>query len=410
VLIIIDEFHELSRKDIIQFDKIDEKKTKMNTLLHEKNYRILFMSATPRVYDIENDEENDVCNYDDEIEIILGKTICKMSFCDAIKQEIICDYRIIIPSLTVGNNIEDLMIGPTAKRLYTEENLILPYMTNNINKIDLTRINAKRKLQSKCDFIMKCINEHGSRKTIIYCKNTCDLCKIWEEMQTVIFQEKQGIDKLWISSITSVLNDKERKIRLDNFASNKQRSILLSIRILDQSIDIPSCDSIVITGSFSNKIRTIQRLCRATRKDSNNRHKVAMLYAWCEESNEMLDLLSSMKEYDINLTEKISIVPRYDTSPNNSDKLKICKEIDATVRIIVGIQEYRFGNWYAKLKLVKEYIDKCGKRPSKTGKDKIIGNWLVMQQTNYKIKKYIMSNPVIYSAYTDFKTEYSEYF
>ena len=402
--VIVDEFHELSRKDIMKDSK--DEPTNMYKLLHDK-YKILFMSATPRVYDIEDDYENDIYDYDSHIETLLGKTVCSMSFKVAIERKIICDYRIVIPSLTVDNNIEDLMNENTRKTDYVTKNCILPRMTCNVEKLNLTCINDYRKTKSKCDFVMRCINAYGSRKTIVYCKNTEDLMKIKKIINNVVFANEHGINKIWIGIINAKVSDKNRKSRLEQFANNNCISIMLSIQILDQSIDIPSCDSIVITGSFSNKIKTIQRLCRATRKDTNNPSKVAMLYAWCEENDQMLDLLSSMKEYDIDLTEKISIVER---QYKKCDQNGICKEIDKVNRFILGIKEYRMNNWYERLEEVKRYIDMYGKRPSTTGKTKTLGQWLSDQQKNYKTKKYIMSNNTIYIVFTKFKKEYSEYF
>jgi hypothetical protein len=49
---------------------------------------------------------------------------------------------------------------------------------------------------------------------------------------------------LEIQKITSKNNEKQRDKILDNFANNNQsRQLLFSVRILDECIDIPQCDS-----------------------------------------------------------------------------------------------------------------------------------------------------------------------
>ena len=78
VFIIIDEFHNLSKNNIT--NKYD----KFNKVLHTKN-KMLLMSATPRVYELENDGDD----------VDLGEVVYKMSFKEAIDIGILSDYRII---------------------------------------------------------------------------------------------------------------------------------------------------------------------------------------------------------------------------------------------------------------------------------------------------------------------------
>ena len=71
-------------------------------------------------------------------------------------------------------------------------------------------------------------------------------------------------------SIDTVLNDFQYK--------NDNIQLLFSIRILDEFIDVPSCDSIFITYLSQSKIRTIQRLCRCSRFDMKNKHNMCNVY------------------------------------------------------------------------------------------------------------------------------------
>jgi antitoxin component HigA of HigAB toxin-antitoxin module len=69
----------------------------------------------------------------------------------------------------------------------------------------------------------------------------------------------------------------------------------------------------------------------------------------------------------------------------------------------------------SNLNLIKKYIDENDKRPSNIDKNKDIktlGSWLLIQQNNYKSKKYIMKNSDIYDKWTVFVTseKYKKYF
>jgi hypothetical protein len=71
--------------------------------------------------------------------------------------------------------------------------------------------------------------------------------------------------------------------------------------------------------------------------------------------------------------------------------------------------------WNTKLNEVKVYINQNKIRPSKDSKDikiKTLGIWISCQQTNYKKKIQIMSNPDIYAQWTEFINDprYLEYF
>jgi hypothetical protein len=69
--------------------------------------------------------------------------------------------------------------------------------------------------------------------------------------------------------------------------------------------------------------------------------------------------------------------------------------------------------WDESFKQLKLYIDTNEKRPSKHDKDnKILGNWVSAQQTNYNKKMKIMKNKIIYNKWEDFinDSKYKKYF
>lgn len=236
-LFIIDEFHNISKNNLINPDN------ELYKLLYS-NHKILFVSATPRIYELEYDEE--YYNFDE----IFGDVIYNMNFTDAIKNKYICDYKIWIPCINENN-----------ETLNTEL---------SIYKID-------ENIKAKCNFLISCLLNNGSKKCIIYCKNT-------EELNDMI----NGINELnkfyyldfEINQITYKNTDKSRNEILNNFSNNKKIQLLFSIRILDECIDIPLCNSIYITHPCNSKIRAIQRISRCLRIDKNNKFKIGNIYIW----------------------------------------------------------------------------------------------------------------------------------
>jgi hypothetical protein len=69
--------------------------------------------------------------------------------------------------------------------------------------------------------------------------------------------------------------------------------------------------------------------------------------------------------------------------------------------------------WNNNLEKVIQYIDENNKLPSQIDNDKYIkslGSWLSTQKQNYKIRKEIMKNDIIYNNFKDFIEKYKEYF
>ena len=366
---IIDEFHNLSENNVLNDDDI------FNKIICTK-HRKLFMSATPRIYELEYTR--------DSYDYIFGETIYHMSFNEAIKMNYITDYTIWLPSIH-----EDL------SELYNEL---------SIYDIDYT-------IKAKCVYLYSCLINNGSRKCIIYCVDVKEINDMMTAMKTL--NQFYYLD-LHMDMITSNTTHTNRTITLNRFASSDKLELLFSVRILDECIDIPSCDSIYITYPTKSKIRTIQRLSRCIRIDRHNKYKQGNIFIWCDEYELILETLAGIKEYDIDFVHKIK---------TNCNNLYGKKNIDDMVMLdneliqnyIIGIKEFKCISWFDKLEEIKRYIDMNGKRPSKRDTDNDItrmSRWLQHQVNYYKNKKYNMKNDVIYKAWYNFinTPNYKEYF
>ena len=362
-LFIIDEFHNLSKNNIINENDDFYK------LLHS-NHKILFVSATPRVYELEDIDE-DTINED-----LFGPIIYNMTFTDAITNKYITDYKIWLPSIHEDNQKLDKELS--------------------IYEIDSV-------IKAKCKYFYSCLLNNGSRKCIIYCIDTKEITLMIHGMK--ILNEFYAIDYI-INQITSNNTEKERSKILNDFATNNIIQLLFSVRILDECIDIPKCDSIFITYPSKSKIRTIQRLCRCIRINKDNKFKIGNIYIWCDKYDEILETLSGIKEYDLFFKDKIMI------NQTNFFGDSVITEFDNDKKVIdkyiIGIKEFKQLSWHDKLKLVEQYIIDNGKTPSSKDKDKKInylGNWLNKQKKN----KYIITD-IDKNEWNVFLDKHKDYF
>lgn len=369
-LIIIDEFHNLSKINI--FDTNDD----FNKILISNN-KILFMSATPRVYELENEDFN--------CEDIFGKIIYNMTFTEAITNKYITDYKIWLPSIHENND-----------KLNKEIN-------NEISIKDIDSI-----LKSKCIYLYTCLLKTGVKKCIIYCENTDDI----KNMISLINEmNKYYILDLNINSITSKTSSKKRIELLDEFTNNNKINLLFSVRILDECIDISACDSIYITYPSKSKIRTIQRLCRCIRNDKNNPLKIGNIFIWCNEYDSIMETLSGIKEYDLFFKDKIELLETDFYGKSKHDEY--IKDSKLIKEYILNVKEYKQITWNDKLKLLEDYIKENNERPSNKSKDnktKFLGQWYHDQKYNYDNNIKTMLDPNNKIKWEKFMNIHKKYF
>lgn len=257
-IIIIDEYHNLSQKNL------QNKNNHLYKLLC-KNCKIVYMSATPNLS-------------------IIHDAIYKYNWNDAINDGYICDFNITIPTL-------DIMDDNNLNRM-----LELLKNINNINE----------KMIKKGYFIVKSLLYNGNRKCIIYL-TTIDKANIFKNVL-------EGLMKLLnielnINVIINRTNKRNRDESIYAFKNSQQLSILINVHILDEGIDIPECDSVFITQPNNNIANLIQRMCRCNRVIENK--KKCNMYIWCTDKK-IQQVMNYIKE---KTTDNIK-VNKYDSNKN----------------------------------------------------------------------------------------------
>ena len=370
VIFIIDEFHNLSLNNIA-----DEENDFYQLLYSDQ--RILFMSATPRIYDLE-DKHIDFCD-----DSVFGDILYKMSFNEAIEKKYITDYRIWLPSISETNSklLDELSI----------------YHIDNV-------------IKSKCIFFISCLSKNGSRKCIIYCidNNEIDLMiKAMHQLNDYYCFDYE------MNKINANCNAKSRDLILNDFQyKNDKIQLLFSIRILDECIDVASCDSIFITYPSQSKIRTIQRLCRCIRIDTKNPYKMGNIYIWCNQYDEILNTLSGLKEYDSMFRNKIKMSENNFYGRREKNDLLI-NDIKSIKNYLIGVKEFKDISWKEKLDILVEFFKVNKKRPlhsSNDGKERSLAIWLYSQIQNSRNCSANMTNEKIRLLWDEFKQSHKKYF
>ncbi len=369
-IIIIDEFHNISKNDIMLGE------SGMYNILFSKS-KIMFMSATPRLfYFDENDEEYDF------YEEIFGKIVYTWNMGDAIKAKKICDYEIYVPDIKLDNKI---FIDDIKKEINIEK------LDNNIVK--------------KCNYFLRGILETGCRKSIIYVKTHIEA----EEFKnTFILLNDYFALELNVDTILSSDTKNEREKKLKSFTDFNGISLLINVHILNECIDKKECDSIFISYPSESKISNIQRISRANRIDKNNIHKISKIFLWCDEyQSDLVDIISHLKEFDNTFSsDKVKIM----TISNSKDLVlqrdKLNEDYEILDKIIIDIKIAY--SWMDKFNNLQKYISEYKSVPS-IGKEsdnnmelKRLASWFQNQKKNFRKKIKMMKYEKYYNLWENF--------
>jgi hypothetical protein len=166
----------------------------------------------------------------------------------------------------------------------------------------------ERSMVLKALYHAVCMLRTGSRRTIVYLGSQAD-CDEYMEVCRRVLEEYHGITEVWLGKMTCSVNSKERKAILKEFQEGEVGSfrILTSVRILDEAVDIPSCDSVFITtvGEHSSDIRFFQRAQRSGTLDPKNPMKRNNIFLWAEGWERCVGALSLLREADPEFHAKV---------------------------------------------------------------------------------------------------------
>jgi superfamily II DNA or RNA helicase/stalled ribosome alternative rescue factor ArfA len=221
---------------------------------------------------------------------------------DAIKNGYCCDYEVFLPYIDMENNEIDIT-----------------------TPLELTKYD--KSMSAKAMFLATGMLKTGSRRCIVYLASH-EECDMFLEIAKIAFEEYHGIP-FWGAKIDSTVSANKRRDIINEFQScsnNSPFKIIASVRILDEAVDIPKCDSefITVVGDQTSDIRTVQRLCRGCRLDTENRCKKNNLFMWCSDWSKAISCLTLLKDADPNFHRKIrTLSANYDNQGTQEGKERI---------------------------------------------------------------------------------------
>jgi len=226
-IIIFDEAHRTSVKCQVTTDEAEETFHSHYTFaMFDDNiastYR-LFMTATPRIM---NNDDNSMSNEDK-----YGKVLYSMSMRQAVKMQIINDYRIwmYVKQIEQPSNQQN------------EETIAMPY---------------------RLQLLLRFYDESPCQKVLTVCSSikSCD---------DVAKGVKEATDNLEVYKVHSNMNKKDIDNQINAFVNTTNRATLCAVNMFREGIDCPAIDGIVFFEERKSVIDVIQIAGRALRRKSN---------------------------------------------------------------------------------------------------------------------------------------------
>lgn len=357
-----------------------------STLLDEdiKIKKRLFMTATPRHHSLESIGNKDggidkIYSMDNED--VFGKIAHNYSFSQAIQDEVITDYKIVL-------NV-------------TESKEVI---------LDSSPIKEHREIsrQAKEVALAKAIKKTEVKKVIAFAER---IKKSKEYAQGI---KNKGVNEFDVEHIDSRLNKKDRKVIFEQF-KRSEKAVLFNANLLSEGVDVPSVDMVAFLENTSSAINIVQRVGRAIRKDALNPTKIGYIMVpifvdiqkgesiedavfGSEEWNRFFSVLNYIREIDSRLNRAIESLSIGSSSTYSlSDFVDIDFDIegakedpDLTKRLISAtsalVVEKLGDKWDIQFELLRKYKETHGVLP---GKQEVVGGYrlgrfIIRQRAKYR--------------------------
>jgi superfamily II DNA or RNA helicase len=282
-------------------------------------------------------------------------TIVRVPFSEGIRKKYLTDYTIWLPFLTKKEGETSVAVD-------------IPDTFQNDDHTTITQ----------AMYLATVMLKTGARRCIVYLKSQED-CERFMTLASKVFEEYHGIT-IWTNKIDATVTPAERTKRLRDFQSDMgsyQFYLLTSVRILDEAVDIPKCDSVFVTsvGEHSSDIRMTQRAMRGSTVDSSNPSKHNQIILWATGWEQCVNSLELIRAADPEFHKKIRVAAMCDRQEMTRDTKAVEQQEremhEYVVVSCISLWERNKMRWMAM-------YERLGKAPSIMSKDleeKRVGQW-----------------------------------
>jgi len=310
-----------------------------------KSKKRLYMTATPRLYDVEAQSKaakNDVPLWSMDNEAFFGKEIHRIGFGEAVERGLLTDYKVIILTL----NDKDV---PTA----------VQKMINNgeaeIKTDDLTKligtVNALSKQFLGNESIKVEGDESPMKRAVAFCGSIADSTNIAASynlasenyLESLPEEKKKNMVTVQAMHMDGTMAAPQRDQMLswlkEETPGNECR-IITNVRVLSEGVDVPSLDSVLFLSARNSQVDVVQSVGRVMRKAEGKKYGYIIIPVVVPADVEPEHALDDNERYKVVWTVLNALRAHDDRFNATVNKIELNKK--RPNQIVVGGAEYGF--------------------------------------------------------------------
>ena len=362
-IIVCDEAHRTTGVTLSDEDESYFVKVHNNEFINAN--KRLYMTATPRIYgDAAKTKANDVsaelCSMDDED--IYGPEFHKLNFSDAVKQDLLTDYKVLVLAVDeeyVKEELQDLLKG-TDHELRLEDSVKIMGCWNGLSKISTW--------DEKENFIT---DPQPMKRAVAFCnriKDSQELVGMFKQIQRHVKEEnyngsnKKDLVNIDIKHVDGSFNalEKQECINwLKEDIDDGECRILTNARCLSEGVDVPALDAVMFLNPRSSMVDIIQSVGRVMRKAEGKKYGYVILPIGISASEDADAALDKNEKYKL-VWEILQALRAHDDRFNNTiNKIDLNKRKPDQIGIIgIGYKgEEDQDDGYKKVKVKRNKKD-----------------------------------------------------
>lgn len=269
----------------------------------------LYMTATPRIYadSAQAKAENEnitLCSMDDEN--IYGKTLHLISFSEAVRLDLLVDYKVIV--LTVSE-----------EHVNRRMQKLLDAGDNNLKVDDAAKIIGCWKALSKQGLLEVDDDPLPMKRAVAYCqvinyKENAKKYKVASKLIAQMFQpvieeyqkdaSEEECAKLHCETqhIDGSMNASEKDVRLSWLKADPDENtckILSNVRCLSEGVDVPALDAVLFLTPRDSQVDVVQSVGRVMRKSPGKKRGYVILPVVIPSQEEAHEALNKNETYKV---------------------------------------------------------------------------------------------------------------
>jgi superfamily II DNA or RNA helicase len=362
-----------------------------------KTKKLLFMTATPRYFTDRLRKEAEEVDYeiasmDDESKF--GPAFHQLTFSEAIKQDLLTDYQVVI-----------IAVDNATYQEYAEKETFVTFDGQTVtdartlaSQIALAKGMRKYNLQ-------RIISFHGR------IKRAKEFSKQLPEVVRWMPEESRPTGKIWSEHVSGEMSSGRRDVLLNRFRhlGDGERGLLTNARCLGEGVDLPTLDGVAFIDPRHSQLDIVQAVGRAMRKAPDKKIGTVVLPVFIDTKQDsktalessafrpIWDVLKALRAHDGVLAEALDLLRRQLGHYGNKEfalPQKFLIDLPITVgksfaeSFRVKIVERSTSSWEFWFGLLQNYVETNGDAlvslDYKTDDGVGLGAWVGAQRQKYR--------------------------